>query len=110
VDLPVVIGLNITASGTSLDSVDVERLTSFLNDASHYASGFFKQLSQIDFSNKSILRLKLANSSMLMELNSSEQRVELMRLEKLLDIMSHTSQTQPQKLNVCFSNMAYAEW
>jgi cell division septal protein FtsQ len=110
VDMPVVTGLTIAPSGTRIDSADAVRLTSFLNDASQCASGLLQQLSQIDFSDKSLVRLKLANSTMLMELSSSEQRVGLMRLEKLLDIVSHSSQTQPQKLNVCFSNMAYAQW
>lgn len=110
VDMPVVVGLTIAPSGTRIDSADAVRLTSFLNDASQCASGLLQKLSQIDFSDKSLVRLKLANSSMLMELSSSEQRVGLMRLEKLLDIVSYSSQTQPQKLNVCYSNMAYAQW
>jgi cell division septal protein FtsQ len=110
IDLPVVTGLNSSVSGQKVDSTDIARLISFLSDASNYTPGLFKRISQIDFSNKSILRIKLANSAMLMELSSSGQRVGLMRLEKLLDIMSRTSQTEPQKLNVCFSNMAYAQW
>ena len=109
-ELPVVTGLNPAASGNRIDTADMCRLMSVLNDASLVAPELLKQISQIDLSNESLVRIKLANSETLIELGSSTQRIGLMRLGKLLDIVSQTSRSEPQKLNLSFCNMAYAQW
>ena len=66
--------------------------------------------SQIDFSGASVVKLTMENSRTLVELDDKLGLVGITRLKGLTDVFESSSEGMPKRINLCYDNLAYAQW
>ena len=85
-------------------------MQSFLTEVGRVDLSLAKHFSQIDFADESTIRLKIENSPTLIEINDRRENACLSRLKELMDIVENSPGGAPRRINLCYSNLAYAQW
>jgi hypothetical protein len=88
----------------------MERVNSFFDQAGAVSETLLKHVSQIDFSNESMVRVTMENSPMLIEIDDRKGKVQWTRFQDLMDVLDNTPEGMPQRINLCYSNLGFAQW
>jgi cell division septal protein FtsQ len=108
-DMPVFCGLRDTIDNKGLhriSSSDMLRVRNFMNNITDLDEDFCQNITQIDFSEKEKIRLSFQAFSTIVEMdqnNITNGLSNLIRLEELL----HKSAVVPEKINLCYQNIAF---
>jgi hypothetical protein len=112
-DLPLVSGLGrerVDSAGKRIGRQAMERVNSFFDQAGAVSETLLKHVSQIDFSNESMVRVTMENSPMLIEIDDRKGKVQWTRFQDLMDVLDNTPEGMPQRINLCYSNLGFAQW
>jgi Cell division septal protein len=112
-DLPVLSGIDLASTdsvGKMIPKESLKRVLDFFAQAGRADLSLVKHLSQIDFAGESTVRLKIENSPMLIEIDDRQENVHLGRLKELMDILENSPGGMPRQINLCYSNLAFAQW
>jgi cell division protein FtsQ len=112
-DLPVLSGIAASlpdSVGKMIPRESLKRVQAFFNEAGRTDLSLIKHLSQIDFAGESGIRLKIENSPTLIEIDDRQENVRLGRLKELMDILENSPGGAPRRINLCYNNLAYAQW
>ena len=112
-DLPLLSGItsaSTDSAGKMIPRESLKRVQAFFAEAGRADLSLVKHLSQIDFAGDSTIRLKIENSPTLIEIDDRQQGLCLDRLKELMDIFDNNSGGMPRRINLCNSNLAYAQW
>jgi cell division protein FtsQ len=108
-DMPLISGI--------ADSVDkriprtaVARIVSLMSAANSIDKSLMKLVSQIDFSNKSFVRIKLENNPLLIEIDDRYSEVQWKRFQELVEAFNNDPEGMPRSINLCYKNLAFAQW
>jgi len=112
-DLPLISGMTMRrpdSAGKRIAAVDVKRVSAFFQHADSISKTILKHVSQIDFSSQAMATVTLDNSRMLVEIDDRKGSVQWGRFQELMGIMENTPEGMPQRINLCFSNLGFAQW
>ena len=117
-DLPLVSGIVLSCAdsvGKKISPESLRRVQAFFTEVGRADLSLAKHFSQIDFADESTIRLKIENSPTLIEINDRREnaclsRLCLSRLKELMDIVENSPGGAPRRINLCYSNLAYAQW
>jgi cell division septal protein FtsQ len=112
-DLPVISGIDAgpdCSVGKKVSAENMRRVKSFLAEIEKNGVLSTRRLSQIDFSGAAGVKLALENSRTLVELDDKQGLVGLARLKGLIDVFENSSEGMPKRINLCYDNLAYAQW
>lgn len=108
-DMPVFCGLSDTVDSKGLRRIrnsDMYRVRDFVKNISDLDENFLQKITQIDFSEKEKIRLSFQAYSTIVEMdqgNINNGLSNLIRLEELL----HKNAVMPEKINLCYQNIAF---
>jgi hypothetical protein len=112
-DLPLISGLcgrSGDSAGKKIPQQAMNRVLSFFDQANGVDAALLKHLSQIDFSNESMVKFKMGNSPMLVEIDDRKGKIQWTRFRELMDVLENAPEGMPQRVNLCFSNLGFAQW
>jgi hypothetical protein len=112
-DLPLISGIAMAfadSAGKMIPQENLKRVLAFFIEAGRADASLVKHLSQIDFAGESTIRLKVENSPTLIEIDERQKNVHLGRLKELMDLLENSPGGAPRRVNLCYSNLAYAQW
>ena len=108
-DMPLISGIS--------DSIDkripratARRIVSLISAANNIDKSLMKLVSQIDFSNKSFVRIKLENNPLLIEIDDRYSDVQWKRFQELVEAFNNDPEGMPRSINLCYKNLAFAQW
>jgi hypothetical protein len=81
-----------------------------MNAANSIDKSLMKLVSQIDFSNKSFVRIKLENNPLLIEIDDRYSDVQWKRFQELVEAFNNDPEGMPRSINLCYKNLAFAQW
>ncbi len=108
-DMPVFCGLSDTVDNKGMRRIcssDMFRVRDFMKNISDLDENFWQNITQIDFSEKEKIRLSFQAYSTIVEMdqeNINNGLSNLIRLEELL----HKNAVMPEKINLCYQNIAF---
>jgi cell division septal protein FtsQ len=108
-DLPLVSGVDDSA-GSRISKASLKRILSLLSGAGGVNASLIKHISQIDFSNGTTARIKLENSPLLVEIDDRNCTVQWKRFQELWEVFKNNPEGMPQSINLCYKNLAVAQW
>jgi cell division protein FtsQ len=108
-DLPLVSGIP-DSSGKKIPRAAAQRIVLLLNAAGGVQKSILKQVSQIDFSSTSSVRIKLENSPLLIEIDDRYCDVQWKRFQELLEVFTNNPEGMPRSINLSYKNLAFAQW
>ncbi len=108
-DLPLVSGVADSA-GRRISQASLKRILSLVAAANGVNASLMKQVSQIDFSNGTTARIKLENSPLLIEIDDRNCLVQWKRFQELWEVFKNNPEGMPQSINLCYRNLAVAQW
>jgi cell division septal protein FtsQ len=109
-DLPLVSGIGPDSLGTKIRRTALQRIVSLMSKANSVDSSLMRHVSQIDFINENTARIKLENTPMLVEIDDQKGDIQWKRFEELIDVFSKAPEGMPKAVNLCYSNLAFAQW
>jgi cell division protein FtsQ len=112
-DLPVLSGIvpeSADSTGKKISTESLKRVLAFFAEVGKADTSLINHLSQIDFANGPIVRLKMENSPTLIEIDGRQESQCLDRLKELMDIVGNSPGGTPRRINLSYSNLAYAQW
>ena len=112
-DLPLISGLILdktSAPGKRISAGDMDRVRALFRGADSVNSSIMKHISQIDFSSESMARITLENRGMFVEIDDRKGAVQWRRFQELMDIVDNAPEGMPQRVNLCYSNLGFAQW
>ena len=108
-DLPVISGVG-DSTCNRISRASLKRIVALLGAADDINPSLMKQVSQIDFSNGSTVRIKLENNPLLIEIDDRNYGVQLRRFQELMEVFKNNPEGMPQSINLCYANLAFAKW
>jgi cell division protein FtsQ len=108
-DLPVVSGVG-DSTNRRISNVSLQRIKALISGANGVNSSLIKKVSQIDFSKGPTARLKLENSPLLIEIDDRKCDVQWKRFQELMEVFKNSPEGMPQSINLCYGNLAVAQW
>lgn len=112
-DLPVISGIVLDSAdraGGQVPTAVMGRIRSLFEGAGRVSQSLMRRVAQIDVSNQSMVRLKMENSSTLVEIDDGKGIDQWTRFQRVLDILNTSPDGMPQRINLCYSNLAFAQW
>jgi hypothetical protein len=82
------------------------RVKTFLHKAAAIRNDFLQSMTQIDFADKNKIRLSFQAFSTLVEIDHANIDVGLRRLVRLEGLLQN-SPVMPEKINLCYHNIAF---
>jgi hypothetical protein len=108
-DLPLVSGIP-DSGGKRIPRSSLLRIVSFMSTAAGVQKSLLKQVSQIDFSGGTSVRIKLENSPLLIEIDDRYCDVQWKRFQELLEVFNNDPEGLPRSINLSYKNLAFAQW
>jgi cell division protein FtsQ len=108
-DLPLISGVR-DSVGKRISQASLKRIMSLLSGASGVDASLMKRVSQIDFSNEYMARIKLENSPLLIEIDDRNCAVQWKRFQELWEVFKNNPEGMPQSINLSYKNLAFAQW
>lgn len=108
-EMPVVCGLKDTVDSRGIRRIcntDMVSVKTFFHRASAVRNDFLQGITQIDFSDKKKIRLSFQAYSTLVELDQSNLDIGLRRLVRLEGLLQNNP-VMPEKINLCYQNLAF---
>ncbi len=112
-ELPLISGIGCIVKdsvGGKIPETVTRRIVSLISGADAADSSLIKKISQIDFAPGSTVRVKLENSPMLVEIDDQKGAVQWKRFQDLLEVFAGSPEGMPKSINLCYSNLAFAQW
>jgi cell division protein FtsQ len=109
-ELPLISGVMLDSAGTSVSQLSLSRIKTLMALADRTDTSILKTVSQIDFSEYSYVRIKIENSPMIVEIDDSKGAVEWERFSKIMDAIDNSNEGMPRRINLCYSNLGFAQW
>jgi cell division septal protein FtsQ len=108
-EMPVICGLKDTVDVHGIRRIcgaDMVRVKTFLHKAAAIRNDFLQSMTQIDFADKNKIRLSFQAFSTLVEIDHANIDVGLRRLVRLEGLLQN-SPVMPEKINLCYHNIAF---
>jgi cell division septal protein FtsQ len=111
-NLPLVSGIKLDSTGR-VDKQDIERLKKFLKECKNSNVVLARHISQLDLSDKNLIKIKLEDYPTIIELSDNNTEMLLQRLQRIISLNSEEDLQKekiPKKIDLCYENLAFVRW